>query len=61
VWQELGSALCLVLVIEGMVPFLYPARWRGLAQRLAGTDDRTLRILGFASMVTGTTLLYLIR
>ncbi|MFT7133099.1 MAG: hypothetical protein ACI81O_001811, partial [Cyclobacteriaceae bacterium] len=26
-WHDLGVALCLVLVIEGIIPFLYPARW----------------------------------
>ena len=59
-WQDIGIALCLVLVIEGIVPFLYPRRWRALALSLAEIDDRTMRIAGFVSMVLGTLLLYLI-
>jgi len=59
-WEELGIALCLMLVLEGIIPFLYPARWRQLVSVLAGIDDRTLRITGLASMVTGTVLLYLV-
>jgi uncharacterized protein YjeT (DUF2065 family) len=59
-WQELGIALCLMLVLEGILPFLYPARWRQLVAALAGIDDRTLRITGLASMLTGTVVLYLI-
>jgi len=59
-WHELGIALCLILVLEGMVPFLYPARWRALVAVLAGLDDRTLRISGLMSMVAGTLLLYLV-
>jgi len=59
-WHELGIALCLILVLEGMVPFLYPARWRALVAVLAGLDDKTLRISGLMSMVAGTLLLYLV-
>lgn len=60
-WQDIGVALCLVLVIEGIVPFLYPRRWRSLAMSLAEIDDRTMRIAGLVSMVLGTLLLYLIK
>ncbi len=60
-WQDIGIALCLVLVIEGIVPFLYPRRWRSLAMSLAEIDDRTMRIAGLVSMVLGTLLLYLIK
>ncbi|XOV86038.1 MAG: DUF2065 domain-containing protein [Pseudomonadota bacterium] len=59
-WQELGIAICLVLVIEGILPFLYPRGWKDSVARLAEFDDRTLRIIGFASMLTGTLLLYLV-
>ncbi|MBJ38050.1 MAG: DUF2065 domain-containing protein [Gammaproteobacteria bacterium] len=59
-WQELGVALCLVLVIEGIIPFLYPRRWRQMVMRLADVSDRDMRIAGFMSMVVGTGLLYLI-
>lgn len=60
-WKELAIALCLVLVIEGIVPFLYPGRWRALALSLADVPDRTMRVAGLVSMLTGTVLLYLIR
>lgn len=59
-WQELGVALCLVLVIEGIIPFLYPRRWRQMVMKLADVSDRDMRIAGFMSMVVGTGLLYLI-
>ena len=60
-WSDIATALCLVLIIEGVLPFLYPARWRALAQSLADVDDKTMRIVGFASMLIGTALLYLVR
>ncbi|MBU2706195.1 DUF2065 domain-containing protein [Zooshikella marina] len=59
-WRELLVAFCLMLVIEGIIPFLYPHRWRELVAMLAQIDDKTLRIIGLVSMLTGTALLYLI-
>ncbi len=58
--HQLAIAFCLMLVIEGILPFLYPRRWREMAQMLAQIDDRTMRLIGLASMLTGTTILYLI-
>lgn len=52
--------MCLVLVIEGIIPFLYPRRWKEMVMMLAEVDDRTMRIVGLVSMVIGTVLLYLI-
>ena len=60
-WNELAIALCLVLVLEGIMPFLYPRRWRALAMALADVPDSTMRVAGLVSMLTGTVLLYLIR
>ena len=59
-WHDLGIALCLVLVIEGIVPFLYPRRWKEMVTMLAQVDDRTMRVVGLLSMLMGTGLLYLI-
>lgn len=59
-WQELGIAFCLMLVLEGILPFLYPRRWRGAIAQLVQLSDRQLRLMGLASMLLGTTLLYLL-
>jgi len=59
-WQHLLIALSLVLVIEGIVPFLYPGRWRRLVAQLAMVDDRTLRTVGLVSMLSGLGLLFLV-
>lgn len=59
-WEELGKALCLMLVFEGIIPFLYPQRWRQLVVSLALVNDRQLRITGLLSMLLGAGLLYLI-
>ena len=52
-WQELAVALSLVLVIEGILPFLSPDRWRMMAYRMADLDSQKVRMLGLASMVAG--------
>lgn len=59
-WEELGKAFCLMLVIEGIIPFLYPARWRGLVAQLASVSDAQLRQMGLVSMLLGAGLLYLL-
>ena len=59
-WHDLLVAMCLVLVLEGIVPFLYPQRWKAMVAALATIDVRTMRRLGLASMLLGTGLLYLI-
>ena len=60
-WQDFGVALCLVLVIEGILPFLYPRRWREMVMMLSQVDEKSMRIVGLISMFVGTGLLYLIR
>ena len=59
--QDLLAALCLVLVIEGIMPFLAPASWRNMMLALSQTDDKTIRILGLVSMLLGAGLLFLVR
>ncbi len=59
-WRELLIAFCLMLVLEGVLPFLYPQRWRDLVQQLAIIDDAALRIIGLVSMLVGTGLLYIV-
>ena len=60
-WESLLSAFCLMLVIEGIMPFLYPRRWRQLVATLANVDDKSLRIIGLVTMLIGLALLYLLR
>jgi uncharacterized protein len=57
-WQELSIALCLLLVLEGILPFLCPRQWREALAQLIRLSDRQLRLMGLASMLLGTTFLY---
>jgi len=60
-WQELLIAVALMLVIEGILPFLSPVRMRGFLLRMLEMDDKTLRMSGLVSMVIGVVLLYVLR
>jgi len=59
-WQEVGIAFSMLLVIEGIIPFLYPQRWKNMVQTLAQIDNQSMRIMGLVSMLLGTGLLYLV-
>lgn len=59
--QELLTAFCLVLIIEGVMPFLYPNRWKHTVKKMAEIDSQTMRMLGLASMLLGLFALYLVR
>ena len=59
-WDELAVAFCLMLVIEGIIPFLDPKRRRKMLLMLDKVDDSTMRMFGLGSMLLGTTLLLLI-
>ncbi len=60
-WDDLWRALALVLVIEGMGPFLAPRRWRVTMMRMAHVNERTLRTIGLVSMLLGLVALQLLK
>jgi uncharacterized protein YjeT (DUF2065 family) len=60
-WHELLVAVALLLVIEGVLPFLNPVALRKTLLQVAQLNDRTLRFAGLTSMVAGCLLLYLVR
>ena len=60
-WGDLLTALALVLVIEGIVPFVSPQSLRRMLETVSQLDDRSLRITGLVSMILGVVMLYLVR
>lgn len=60
-WQDLLAAIALVLVIEGLMPFLNPAAMRRMMSGMIALNDQALRFIGLTSMVIGVVLLYLVR
>jgi uncharacterized protein len=58
--NALWAALALVLVFEGLFPFLSPARWRSTFQRLLELHDGQLRFFGLCSILIGLGLLWVL-
>lgn len=54
-------ALALVLVLEGIVPFLAPGLWRDAFRRLIQFSDGQIRFVGLTSMLAGLILLMVFR
>ena len=59
-WHEVAVAFCLMLVVEGIIPFVSPGRWRKMLLVLDQVDDNTMRMIGLGSMLAGTALLLII-
>lgn len=60
-WNDLLAALGLMLVLEGIMPFLNPAALRNALQTMLSLDDRQFRIAGLVSMGLGLLTLYLVK
>ena len=59
-WSDLLTAVALLLVLEGILPFLSPTAARRFAARIDELGDSALRTMGFACMAAGVVLLYVI-
>jgi uncharacterized protein len=59
-WNDLWVAMALMLVLEGIVPFLSPDTLRRMLVSLIQMDNRSMRIAGLISMLAGVALLYLV-
>ena len=55
------SAVGLMLVMEGIMPFMAPRGFRRTLAVVVQADDRILRIVGLISMAAGLAVLYLAR
>lgn len=60
-WDDLLVAIALVLVLEGIIPFLMPEKFRRALTQFSKLPDQTLRIMGLVSMTLGIILLYILR
>jgi uncharacterized protein len=52
-------AFALMLVIEGVLPFLLPSLWRNTFRRLTEMSDGQIRFIGLSLMIAGLLLLLL--
>ena len=54
-------ALALMLILEGVLPFLAPNLWRDTFRRITQMSDGQIRFVGLSSMIVGLLLLLWIR
>ena len=59
-WQVLPVAIALVFIVEGMLPFISPNRWRTMLAMAEQMDDRMIRGVGLGCMLFVVVILYLV-
>ncbi len=59
--QDVLTALALILIIEGVLPFLSPRTLRKALFSIVQNNDKQLRLTGFLTMLAGLLLLYWVR
>ena len=60
-WTEILTACALLLVLEGILPFVGPNRYRQLVAQIVRLSDNQLRAAGLTAMIAGLLLLFLVR
>lgn len=55
------SAICLCMVVEGLLPFINPQIWKTLMRKAIDKPDAFIRINGLISIILGTIFIYILR
>ena len=58
-WDVALSAVALMLVAEGLLPFVSPLSWRRIFERALQMSDGQIRFLGLVSVLCGLAMLLL--
>jgi len=60
-WNDLFTAIALLLIFEGILPFLNPDRYRKMLEMMEKISNSQLRTMGLIVMVVGAVLLTFVR
>jgi uncharacterized protein YjeT (DUF2065 family) len=60
-WPTLLTAFALMLLIEGLLPFIAPRAWRETFRRIIELSDGQIRFIGLSSILVGMILLFVLR
>ncbi|HSG98121.1 MAG TPA: DUF2065 domain-containing protein [Woeseiaceae bacterium] len=55
------TAVALVLIIEGMLPFISPRKYREMVAQISQLGDNQMRNVGLVVMIVGVVVLFLVR
>ena len=59
--NSLWTALALVLVIEGLLPFLNPTAWRRVFEQALSLSDGQLRFMGLTCILIGLVFFWMLQ
>lgn len=59
-WETFLIAIALMLILEGILPFLSPRTWREAFRKLTEINDNQIRFIGLTSMLVGLMLLLIV-
>jgi len=60
IWQEILTVIAILFIVEGLIPFIIPSRYKNFVSSMSKLNTNNLRILGFISMTFGVLLLVFI-
>ncbi len=60
-WTTILAAFALMLVFEGLLPFVAPSAWREAFRKATELGDGQLRFIGLSTMIVGVLLLIVSR
>ncbi|GMQ91682.1 MAG TPA: DUF2065 domain-containing protein [Acidiferrobacteraceae bacterium] len=60
-WKTALTAIALLLILEGLIPFISPDAMRKYMQKIQQMNDQKLRFAGLTAMVAGVLMLFLVR
>lgn len=60
-WTEILTALALVFVFEGLLPFISPSKYRQMIAEITQLSDSSIRSVALVVMIAGLVLLFLVR
>ena len=60
IWQEILTVIAILFIIEGLIPFISPSKYKNFVSSMSKLNFNNLRILGFISMTFGVLLLVFI-
>ncbi len=60
-WSDLFTAIALLLIFEGILPFLNPGRYRNMLEMMEKISNSQLRTMGLIVMTVGAVLLTIVR
>ena len=52
------KVLAMVLIVEGIMPFITPLQWKKYLKRMIDADNKQVRIMGFVLLILGSVLLF---